>query len=455
MAFAAADGVKVEWAGTGTGTMTLGSAVSGFQAVPSALDGATVSYLIEHQGDGVVERENGTGVYTHSGTTLTRAAVTYSTNSNAKVDFSTGTKYVSLVLLASDLDRASQAEAEAGTEDTALMTPLRTAQAISAQAANLIGATPEGGGGTLTLDADNSGRTFTLQQATVLEVDEATAANCAWYFRFRSTGITSQIENGSGSLMLNGSARTALIGIDAGYGSLEVDSNAGTAPVVLATGDWQGTEQETPGPLSLGSYAISNFGEKENYLGESVSGALTLAFPDGQIVTGTLSGNVTSTSLEGSDNTERMPPFGTFEVIVDLNSNTFAVPTPIRWTGGSAPDAGSGLVDWGFKKLIDHANATTVSDLTIGSASGQSANFTSPGSPNSLPTATAGDQFWLTGQAEGRNNGWWIIDTVNTANADWDCTKLDGVEEPANASADSSSIAFFYYLGYQAGKDIA
>ena len=65
--------VRVSTATTGTGTMTLGSAVTGFISVPAGLDGKYVTYEIADPGTAPTAREVGRGLYTNSGTTLTRA----------------------------------------------------------------------------------------------------------------------------------------------------------------------------------------------------------------------------------------------------------------------------------------------------------------------------------------------------------------------------------------------
>jgi hypothetical protein len=102
MARPAADSVKVQWTGTSTGTMSLGAAVTGFQAFPAAFDGQLVSYAIENETG--TERENGFGTYTASGTTLTRDFVTFSTaGAPTKQNFSAGTKHVRVTPLAHDV----------------------------------------------------------------------------------------------------------------------------------------------------------------------------------------------------------------------------------------------------------------------------------------------------------------------------------------------------------------
>ena len=64
-------------ASSGTGTITLGSAESGFQAFPSSLDGKEVRYVAEEG----AAWEIGKGTYTHSGTLLGRGVVSSSTGS--------------------------------------------------------------------------------------------------------------------------------------------------------------------------------------------------------------------------------------------------------------------------------------------------------------------------------------------------------------------------------------
>jgi hypothetical protein len=90
MAFVVKDRVKETTTTTGTGTITLAGAVTGFQAFSVIGDGNTTYYTIA----GGSEFEVGIGTYTLSGTTLSRTTILESSNAGAAVNFSAGTKDV-------------------------------------------------------------------------------------------------------------------------------------------------------------------------------------------------------------------------------------------------------------------------------------------------------------------------------------------------------------------------
>jgi len=91
MALVLADRVKETTTTTGTGTVTLLGAVSGYQSFAAIGNANTTYYAIVGP---TTEWEVGIGTYTSSGTTLSRDTVLASSNSGSLVSFSAGTKDV-------------------------------------------------------------------------------------------------------------------------------------------------------------------------------------------------------------------------------------------------------------------------------------------------------------------------------------------------------------------------
>ena len=92
MALVLKDRVQETTTTTGTGTLTLGGAVTGYQSF-SAIGNANTTYYAIYASGGT-EWEVGIGTYTASGTTLSRDTVLSSSNSGSLVSFSAGTKNV-------------------------------------------------------------------------------------------------------------------------------------------------------------------------------------------------------------------------------------------------------------------------------------------------------------------------------------------------------------------------
>lgn len=128
----------VQFAATssGTGDFVVSSAIQGFQtpSADGAINGETYSYRAQNAS--MSEWEIGIGTWNSGTSTLARTTILAS-STGSKVSF-TAAPNVGLTPSKSDLlttsSFASQAQAEAGTNTTTVMNPLRTAQAIAALA---------------------------------------------------------------------------------------------------------------------------------------------------------------------------------------------------------------------------------------------------------------------------------------------------------------------------------
>lgn len=94
MALVVRDRVKETTTTTGTGTYTLAGAETGFETFASVGDGNTTYYCCT---DGT-DFEIGIGTYTSSGTTLARTTILQSSNSDAAVNWTSGTRTIFVTL---------------------------------------------------------------------------------------------------------------------------------------------------------------------------------------------------------------------------------------------------------------------------------------------------------------------------------------------------------------------
>ena len=89
MAFVLSDRIKETTTTTGTGTYTLGGAVSGFETFTANLSNSDTTYYCCTDG---TDFEVGLGTFTSSGTTLARTTIISSSNSNNAVSWSSGSR---------------------------------------------------------------------------------------------------------------------------------------------------------------------------------------------------------------------------------------------------------------------------------------------------------------------------------------------------------------------------
>lgn len=123
MALVLSDRVKETTTTTGTGTYTLAGAVGGFESFASIGDGNTTYYSCT---DGT-DWEVGIGTYTSTGTTLARTTILQSSNSDAAVNWTAGTRTIFCTLPAEKIVNKDNLQ----TEGNAYFDPLGEAVALS------------------------------------------------------------------------------------------------------------------------------------------------------------------------------------------------------------------------------------------------------------------------------------------------------------------------------------
>ena len=202
---------KMTTATTGTGTLTLGSAVGGYQSFAAAgvADGNTVSYVIEDGNDW----EIGTGVYTASGTTLSRT-VSESTAAGSAINL-TGSAVVYVSAIAGDIVQPSATQTLTNktlTDPAIIGTILEDIFTISDGAAFEI----DPGNGSVQLITLGASRTpkatnMAAGEAVTLMVDDGSAYTLTWTdATFGGSGVVWKTDGGTAPT-LNTTGYTAIV----------------------------------------------------------------------------------------------------------------------------------------------------------------------------------------------------------------------------------------------------
>ena len=358
-----ADRVKETSTTTGTGTLTLGGAATGFQTFSTAFgNGVSVYYVIS----GGSEWEVGIG--TTGAGTLSRDTVLKSSNANALVSLSAGTKDVFCSYVA---DRAVT------TSDTATLTN-KTISGSSNTLSNIANAALTnssvtvngtsialGASGTVTAAAGTlTGTTLASNVVSSSLTSLGTIATGVWqgtaisdtYLATISTAgkvsnsATTATANNTASAIVARDASgnftagtvTATLSGAAPAGSLSGSTLASgvTASSLTSVGTLTGLTVSGSGTVNLQDGTlqrpiIKDYGE--TYTTPSISsGTLTLDLTNGNVFRVSRNANITTLTISNPSPTSNAC---SFTLIFDANGTSYTItwPAAVKWPGGTAP----------------------------------------------------------------------------------------------------------------------
>jgi|APGre2960657423_1045063.scaffolds.fasta_scaffold54803_2 hypothetical protein len=242
MALVLADRVRETTTTTGTGSVTLGGAYTGFQTfLAGVANNNSTYYTIANVTTG--EYEVGIGTYTTAGNLLSRTTVLTSSNSNALVNFAAGSKDV---FVTQPAGRAVYIDSAGTTVDVNILAASGDSSFNSTGAlkisAGTTGQRPTGAVGkirwnsTLSQYEGYDGANWTLLGGAVISNDTATATNLYPVFSSVTTGNASTLYTGNAKLLYKPSTGELQASVPVALNGLVVNSQTVSASYTIAVG---------------------------------------------------------------------------------------------------------------------------------------------------------------------------------------------------------------------------
>ena len=253
MALVLGDRIKETTTTTGTGTVTLLGASTGFQSFAAVGNANTTYYTIA--GQGTTEWEVGIGTYTASGTTLARTTVLSSSNAGSLVNFSAGTKDVFVTYPAGksvNQDAAGLVTVATFAATTSVTTPI-------VQATNSAGLALKNSAGTTQMSMGaGGGDNMAINVSTNLnganaQIDISPTGTGHVHIKPTGTGAVEIAPTNAGTMnnmVIGGTTPLAVTGtVVRASNGLVVNSNTVSANYTIASGD----SASSVGPMTVAS----------------------------------------------------------------------------------------------------------------------------------------------------------------------------------------------------------